>query len=495
MPRNDLLRLVRNLFWSNSTAAAAIEPRANSALNMSSAKEAINLLRGWPSTDLLPAKLIQEAAHHALSDQSVVIPGLLYGPDEGYKPCREAIAKWLTDFYEPVRPIDFERITITGGASQNMSVTLGVYTDPEYTRNVWIVTPGYMLIFRMFEDAGFGEKLRAVPEDEEGIDIEYLRREIRKSEDHARNAGNTAPRYKPDRKRAKVFRHLIYTVPSFSNPSSRTMTLRRRRELVKLAREFDALIVCDDVYDFLQWPVVETQTTLKKAHLPRIVDIDRELDGGTEREGADGFGNVMSNGTWSKLAGPGLRSGWAEATPKFAYGLSQAGCQRSGGSPSHLTSTYLTRLLQTGQIQNHIKTVLCPAYGTRYRTLITAVRQHLQPLGFTIPQPDREVAGGYFLWLGLPKGVRGTELATRLQAEENLIVAPGKIFEVPGDEEAVACDSSIRLCFAWEAEEKIRSGVERIAATTKVLLAAKEDGADGFVVVEKDTADMLQTFR
>lgn len=139
--------------------------------------------------------------------------------------------------------------------------------------------------------------------------------------------------------------------------------------------------------------------------------------------------------------------------------------------------------------------MLCPAYGTRYKTLITAVRQHLQPLGFTIPQPDREVAGGYFLWLALPKGVRGTELATRLQAEENLIVAPGKIFEVPGDEEAVPCDSSIRLCFAWEAEEKIRSGVERIAATTKLLLAAKEDGADGFVVVEKDTADMLQTFR
>jgi len=92
-----------------------------------------------------------------------------------------------------------------------------------------------------------------------------------------------------------------------------------------LAREYDALIITDDVYDFLQWPSSLTAESLsvQKAILPRIVDVDRYLDGGAEREGADGFGNAASNGSFSKICGPGLRTGWCEGTAKLAYGVSQ----------------------------------------------------------------------------------------------------------------------------------------------------------------------------
>jgi DNA-binding transcriptional MocR family regulator len=103
------------------------------------------------------------------------------------------------------------------------------------------------------------------------------------------------------------------------------MSLARRNELVRLAREYDALIVTDDVYDFLQWTVpgkVSQAANMDRAILPRMVDIDRELDGGAERKGADGFGNAASNGSFSKIVGPGVRTGWSEGTGKFAYGLS-----------------------------------------------------------------------------------------------------------------------------------------------------------------------------
>lgn len=176
--------------------------------------------------------------------------------------------------------------------------------------------------------------MRSVPEDEEGVDVEYLRREMKKSEEEAKakleGSGVDRPRFKPERRRAKVYKHVIYCVPTFSNPSSRTMSLDRRKELVRLAREFDALVVCDDVYDFLQWPADEQASSsdvhmerMKTAHLPRLVDIDREVDGGAERDGADGFGNTCSNGTFSKIAGPGIRVGWVEGTEKFVYGVSQ----------------------------------------------------------------------------------------------------------------------------------------------------------------------------
>jgi DNA-binding transcriptional MocR family regulator len=102
------------------------------------------------------------------------------------------------------------------------------------------------------------------------------------------------------------------------------MTLVRRQRLVRLAREYDALVITDDVYDHLQWPASpNSDLTLTKAVQPRLVDVDRSIDGGAERPGADGFGNTVSNGSFSKIAGPGCRTGWAEGTPKLAYGLSQ----------------------------------------------------------------------------------------------------------------------------------------------------------------------------
>ena len=118
---------------------------------------------------------------------------MCYGPDPGDLRLRKNVASWLTKFYQPVDPIPEERICITGGASQNLACLLQVYTDPVFTRNVWIVAPAYMLSFRIFDDAGFHKKLRAVPEDEEGIDIEFLRREIRKSEEKAKSDDNTQP--------------------------------------------------------------------------------------------------------------------------------------------------------------------------------------------------------------------------------------------------------------------------------------------------------------
>ena len=103
------------------------------------------------------------------------------------------------------------------------------------------------------------------------------------------------------------------------------MTLRRREEIVRLARKYDALIVTDDVYDMLQWPAEGTVgveaggKTGKVAYLPRIVDVDRHLDEGP----GDEYGNAVSNASFSKLIGPGCRTGFAEGTPKLAFGLSQ----------------------------------------------------------------------------------------------------------------------------------------------------------------------------
>ncbi|KAJ5091392.1 hypothetical protein NUU61_006262 [Penicillium alfredii] len=423
----------------------------------------IDLLCGWPNPALLPAPELCRSASTVLSTPAIAYPGLLYGPDEGYGPLRAHIAQWLSTFYQPQDPISSERICITGGASQNLACVLQVFTDPIYTRNVWMVAPTYHLAARIMDDAGFAGKLRGVPEDQEGVDVAFLEKGLRAAEDKAQEEGNTEPRLKSPQPWRKVYKHVIYAVPTFSNPSSKVMSLHRREQLIRLARQYDALIVTDDVYDFLQWsrtPYAKL-TSPDRACVPRLVDVDRYLDGGPQ----DGWGHAISNGSFSKLIGPGTRTGWAEASEKVAYGLSQTGSTRSGGAPSQLCATIIDQIIPTGALQSHIHKVLRPAYAKRYYTLLEAIHDYLIPQGVTVAAPSSTVAGGYFIWITLPPPLRATEVVRRAQQEESLRLAPGDLFQVPGDATAPGHQfgNSIRLSFSWEEPRHLTEGVRRLA--------------------------------
>lgn len=156
-------------------------------------KAFIDLLKGWPNPALLPAAQIKTASTIVLSDPEISTPALLYGPDWGYEPLRENIASWLSEFYQPSHKITTDRICITGGASQNLACILQVFSDPVFTRNVWMSSPTYFLAARIFEDSGFAGRLRSVPEDEEGMSVEYLRRELQKSEEKAKAEDKKRP--------------------------------------------------------------------------------------------------------------------------------------------------------------------------------------------------------------------------------------------------------------------------------------------------------------
>ena len=150
-----------------------------------SPKSRIDLLQGWPNPHLLPVSEIRNTSIETFQDSWLCSTSLNYGLYAGPQRLRELIAQWLTQFYQPISrnlPIPAERICVTGGASQNLACILQVFSDPYYTRNVWMVSPTYFLACRIFEDSGFAGKLRSVPEDEEGLDVEYLRTQISQSE-------------------------------------------------------------------------------------------------------------------------------------------------------------------------------------------------------------------------------------------------------------------------------------------------------------------------
>ncbi len=249
------------------------------------------------------------------------------------------------------------------------------------------------------------------------------------------------------------------------------MTLSNRQALVRIARKYDALIITDDVYDALQFPTsLKTATSsLTLALLPRLVDIDMTME---PIPGPYDFGNAVSNGSFSKIAGPGVRTGWAEASLKFTYGLSQCGSSRSGGAPSQLTATIMSEQLRSGDLESHIEHVLKPAYKKRYEVMMDAIQTALVPLGVKVGEASygtEQVFGGYFIWLELPPGANADEIAARAKQQENLIVAPGRLFEVSTDS-SVKFENSIRLCFAWEAEEDMKEGIVRLGRVVKATL-------------------------
>ncbi|KAI8632008.1 pyridoxal phosphate-dependent transferase [Xylariaceae sp. FL1651] len=506
-------------------------------------KKSINLLRGWPATSLLPAAALRAASQTALSDPRIWGPGLEYGPDPGYQPLREELARWLGRFYnetianttngaavaEAVR-VDANRITVTGGASQSVACLLQSFTDPSATLAVWMLAPCYFLACQNFADAGFAGRMRAVPEDEEGVDLGFLERAIRaleESQSQGRGRGVEGP-YKEPGVHRKIYRHVVYCVPSFANPSGRTMTLARRRGLVQLAREHDALVICDDVYDMLQWqvqcpapaPTLSSPSSssslrnsalssssspssipdLNRALLPRLADIDIAQGRSPHDPPGKHFGHVVSNGSFSKLVAPGARTGWTYSTADFALGMAHTGSTRSGGAPSQLTATIVCELLKqpssTSRTQQetecvldaYIRHTLRPAYARRHGLLMRAIRDVLVPLGIQVEAGSlcghEGVFGGYFVWMILPFQTRGTDgstepsgtwptaraIADRCRADEDLLIGHGELFAVHGDEAAVRFDDAIRLCFAWENEEDIVDGVERLGRVIRKML-------------------------
>ncbi|KAJ6781990.1 hypothetical protein PWT90_01277 [Aphanocladium album] len=382
-------------------------------------RKQLNFLRGWPTPPLLPTSLLSAACQRILADPVDYTEMQEYGSCHGLTRLRKGLADWLGRHYD-VNP-DPERICITAGASQNLVSILQCFSDVNYTRAVWVVAPCYHLACGIFEDSGFAGRLHSVPEDDEGLSLEIFERA--------------------------------------------TMSLDRREGLVKLARRYDALIISDDVYDLLQWSVNTPVTSERPSEmrLPRLCDIDRTM--GYSVRDPHGFGHTVSNGSFSKIAGPSLRTGWAEGSPVFIAGIAHAASTRSGGAPSQLCAAILAELIENGRLQEFVDKRVRPALQRRHNLMMKAIATHLSPLGVKTriaSLKGYEIYGGYFVWLEVNSHFSTKFFADMLRSEEDIVIGYGDMFAVRGDEKTARFPKSIRLSFSWEAEEDIIDGVKRI---------------------------------
>lgn len=439
------------------------------SLTVSEEKKPINFIWGKPAPSLIPTAEMAAAAQRLFSNPTAAKAGMQYGdsPHAGYTPLRQRLSAYLSDFYGS--PDDPDHLCITGGASQGLTVILQMLSDPTATRAVWLTAPCFFAARRVFEDAGLTGKLHGVNEFEDGsIDLQYLEREMTKLDKQI-----PMPPCKPISPTRKTYSHLIYLVPTFSNPSGKSMPLTCREELVDLARRHNALIICDDIYDMLQWPSTTKEEDSEfptTAPLPRLIDIDRALP--IHHSDPQAFGHALSNGSFSKIVGPGVRTGWVDARPALVKSLASCGATIAGGCPSQLVASILAELMDGGWLHEHVQRTLVPAYRRRRALMVESVEREFKGIGGGIVDVSHTtgLVGGYFLWIRLPDGVKATDVAREAREREALMVSPGPLFGVSWDEQEVDLEPFLRLSFSYVDEGDLVDGVERLGRVVRGFL-------------------------
>jgi DNA-binding transcriptional MocR family regulator len=360
----------------------------------------ISFARGFPGPDLLPIGEFGDCAREALARDGAT--ALNYGPPGGYGPLRE----WIAGRHD-VAP---GRVIVTNGSLQGFNFVARHFVG-EGAR-VYVEAPCYdrsLSILRRL-----GADVESVPLCDEGLDADALRGAL---------DGWEGP-------------SLVYTIPTFQNPSGRTLSLGSRERVLELARARGATIFEDDPYGLLRF---------SGEPLPRLFEL------------AQGEGVVFLS-SFSKTVAPGIRVGYI-VIPEGMVSAIEGFIFENYVSPSIFVQATLFEFLRSGRFDPNVEDI---RRGLRLRrdAMIGALAREM-PEGTRWNEPD----GGYFLWVDLPEGVRGGELQAEA-AEAGVTFVRGSDFYFSGGGE-----EAIRLAFSYSTAPEIEEGVARLGRLVREALA------------------------
>lgn len=327
------------------------------------------------------------------SDEAQTI--LQLGSPAGYRPLREYL---VHQGREEGIVRDSDDVLVTSGCQQAFNLLQHVLV----THGETVITedPGYPGMTSVFRRAG--ANLVGVPAGDDGIDLDVLER----------TAAKQPPR-------------VIAITSNFQNPTGATLAMEKRERLLSIARRAGAVLVENDIYGDLIY---------EGEKLPTI----RRLD---ER------GDTVLLRSFSKVAFPGMRTGWVFAPRPLIERLTEAK-QVSDLHSDQLSQAVLLRFASSGRLEEHRQHVLEEG-GRRLRATIAACLEFL-PEGCSVTRPR----GGMSLWVELPRALDAGELLARAE-RENVNYLPGRVFGV-----SRAHPSALRLSFAQLPPEKIRTGIQ-----------------------------------
>lgn len=371
----------------------------------------IELFIGQPELSLLPAEAMAEAAASALRTYGP--DALAYGIEQGPPPLLEWIRGHLARV-DGRAPAEAE-LMVTAGNSQGLDHVVTLFARSGDVALVEV--PTYHLALGILRDHGM--ELVGVETDVDGLIPDALEAAVQRS----RAAGKRVS--------------LLYTVPTFGNPTGRTIPEARRRRIIELATEYDFLVAEDDVYRELWY----------EREPPRSIG------------SLAGDGPVIRLGSFSKSLAPGLRLGWLSSSAERVERMVLSGIMDSGGGLNPMVGLTVERFAASGAYEPNVAS-LRATYRARRDALIGGLREAL---------PDAEVespAGGYFVWLRLPGGLDAAELLPAAVAG-GVSFIPGIRFDATG----VEGHGWIRISFARYQPDTLAEGAQRLGAVVRGALA------------------------
>ena len=384
----------------------AQDPLVRDLLELTERKGIISLSVGLPAAELLPLELVHRVM--ATLTAEVGAPLLLYSPTEGMTTFREAICELLVARGIQCSPPE---VLVTSGSQQGLDLVARVFLEPGDA--VVVEEPSFFGALQVF---------RRVPVDGEGMRTDVLEALLA-------------------RQRPK----LIYTLPTFQNPSGTVMSLARRRHLLELAYRFQVPVLEDDPYAELRYD---------GAPLPSLAALD-------QRE------HVLYLSSFSKVLFPGMRLGFV-AAPRAAVRQLALAKQAMDLHSSTAGQFLLERFIRDGHYARHVKTVR-GHYQRRREAMDVALRREA-PAGVSWAKPT----GGFYFWCRFPNTIAQARLLAKA-AERGVSYLPGDACFA-----SEPADNHLRLNFTFPPPDHVGEGVQRLMDAVR-LLASRPRRAGGEV--------------
>lgn len=356
----------------------------------------IRLSTGEMSPELFP--------HHMMKKVLNKIPSrafsLNYIEPLGLLELRVVISNYLKTYGIDLRP---SQILIVSGSLQALQLIAISILKPGST--VFVEEPSYVKSLKVFESNGM--KMEGVPMDQSGL-IPWMISHNKKD----------------------ITNSILYTIPSFHNPTGINMSYERRLEVLNLCKSYQLPIIEDDVYRELWFE--EAPPLPLKAH--------------------DTTGNVLYLGSVSKSLAPGLRIGWITGPEPVIERLGDIKMQTDYGSSS-LSQWALTEWIESGLYEEHLK-IFRRQLLIRRNFVIDILNKYFKNIAtWNIPN------GGYYIWLKLNSNIN-TEKLFKAAIKDNILINPGSLYSFERN-------VFIRLSFSYASLGEFEIGLMRLAEIIK----------------------------
>lgn len=358
---------------------------------------------GAPAKECLPVEAVREIAADVLGRDERGVEALAYGSVMGVMDLREVV---VTHLLAPKGVVASpENIMILTGGLEAMNLMCQVFIEPGDV--ILVESPTFVHSVEIFDM--FQARCIAVDMDDDGMIPEDLEE--------------------------KIIRHnpkMIYVIPTFQNPTGRTLSLERRKKIAEMGGRYDVIVLEDDPYRDIRYSGTD---------LPPIKAFDKTQH------------TVLAN-SFSKIFSPGSRLGYILASSEIIARLFDAKSATNSHTPI-LPQILCAEFFKRGYYPAHHK-ALCDIHRERRDAMIESIDRYF-PQGTKRTFPD----GGLFTWVELPGGINTTELLKEATSNPAVKVAyvAGEGFFTEGNGKG---SNAMRMSFSAVSPEKIRVGVERL---------------------------------